>query len=164
MKHSRISRFAILPVLVLGFLGLTGCDDNDDITGTGGALATLLVDAPTSAVSGQPFDVAVRVTAVGVTNVQDGLVLATLPPPLAVTAVNASPGTSATFVNAGGGAVVTWDLNTLDSNTQSTLHITTTGTLAAGEPARTVTVLAALTADGISPGDAQAQDAVQLMP
>ena len=164
MIGSRISRLWILPVLVIGLSGLTGCDDSDDVTGTGGALATLLVDAPTSAVSGQPFDVAVRVTAVGVTNVQDGLVLMTLPPPLSVTAVSASPGTSATFVNAGGGALVTWDLNTLDSNTQSTLHITTTGTLAAGEPARTVTVLAALTADGISPGDAQAQDAVQLMP
>ena len=55
-------------------------------------------------------------------------------------------------------------LNTLDSNTQSTLHITTMGMLAAGEPARSVTVQAVLTADGIPPGDADAQDAVQLMP
>ena len=164
MKFFRMSRMALVPALLLGFLGVTGCSDENDVTGTGGALATLVVDAPTSAVSGQPFDVAVRVSAVGVANVQDGLVLTTLPPPLSVTAVNASPGTSATFINAGGGAVVTWDLNTLDSNTQSTLHITSTGTLTAGEPARTVTVLAAMTADGISPGDAQAQDAVQLMP
>lgn len=164
MKSFRVSRLAI-PVLVLGLLGLAGCNDENDITGTGGALATLLVDAPSSAVSGQPFDVAIRVTAVGVNNVHNGRVEVTLPAPLSVTAVSASPGTSGTFSNtAGGGAQATWMLNTLDSNTQSTLHITTVGVLAAGEPARSVTVQAVLTADGIPPGDADAQDAVQLTP
>ncbi len=165
MIRPRIARLAIFPALALAILGLTGCDDNNDISGSGGALATMMVDAPDSAVSGQPFDIAIRTNAIGIENIHNGRVQVTLPAPLSVTAVSASPGTSATFANTtGGGAQVTWELNTLDSNTQSTLHITTTGALAPGEAARSVTVQAVMTADGISAGDVDAQDALQLMP
>ncbi|HTO88479.1 MAG TPA: hypothetical protein VMR54_13245 [Thermoanaerobaculia bacterium] len=92
------------------------------------------------------------------------VVLVTLPTPLTVNSVLPSGGTDATFDNASSGATVTWNLNTLDSNTQSTLRITTIGMLAPGDAARTVTVQASMTADGIRPGDAVAQKNIQLMP
>lgn len=165
MKDFRVSRFLLLPILVFGVLGLAGCNDENDITGTGGALATLTVDTPDSAQSGQPFNVEIRALAIGVTNVRNGRVQVTLPTPLTVTALDPSAGTTATFSNsAGGGAQVTWVLNTLDSNTQSTLQITAMGVLAPGEAARSITVQAVLTADGISAGDADAEDVLQLRP
>ncbi len=146
-------------------LGLVACNHNNDIAGTGGALADLIVDAPDSAQSGASFDVAVRATAVGVTGVHNGHVDVTLPAPLTVEAADASPGTSATFSGAsGGGAQVSWNLGTLDSNTQSTLHITTRGSLASGAAAQTLTVQATMTADGIAPGDLVAHDDVRLVP
>jgi hypothetical protein len=145
-------------------LGLVACKNND-VTGTGGALASLTVDAPDSAHSGVSFDIAVRALAIGVTNVHNGHVDVTLPAPLTVSAVDASAGTTASFTNStGGGAQVSWNLGTLDSNTQSTLHITAAGTLAAGSAPQTLTVRATLTADGIRPGEAVADDNVQLIP
>ncbi len=164
MKRSS-ARLFTLPSLLFALLALGGCNDNNDVAGTGGALASLNLDAPDSAVSGQSFTTDVRATAIGVTNVHNGHVQVTFPAPLSVTAVDASAGTTATFTNTtGGGAQVAWDLNTLDSNTQSTLHITTMGTLAAGSAAQSLTVQAVLTADGIGAGDADAQDSIQLMP
>jgi hypothetical protein len=161
MKSLRLLRFAIPAVLVMG---LAACNEND-VTGTGGALATLTVDTPDSATSGQVFNVQVSALAIGVTNVQNGLVQVTLPAPLQVTGVNASAGTTATFSNsAGGGAQVTWTLNTLDSNTQSNVEIATTGVLAPGSAPTMVTVQASLTADGISSGESVSQDAVELRP
>ena len=88
-----------------------------------------------------------------------------MPVPLTVSAVDDSAGTTASFTNStGGGAQVSWNLGTLDSNTQSTLHITATGTLAAGAAAQTLTVRATLTADGIGAGEVVAEDNVQLLP
>jgi hypothetical protein len=55
-------------------------------------------------------------------------------------------------------------LNTLDSNSQSRLHIQTMGMLPMGSSAQTLTVRASLTADGIRNGDAVANDSLQLMP
>ena len=87
----------------------------------------------------------------------------TLPAPLRVDSVEASSGTSATFSNGAGSATVTWMLGTLDSNSQSRLHIHVTGTL----PARrrcSLTLRASLTADGLRPGDAVAEKTLKLMP
>jgi uncharacterized protein DUF11 len=140
------------------------CSDHSDVTSSGAALARLSVDAPDSVASGQAFNVDVKSLNVGVTNIRNGVVLVTLPAPLTVNSVLPSGGTDATFDNASSGATVTWNLNTLDSNTQSTLRITTMGMLAPGEAARTVMVQASMTADGIRPGDAVAQKNIQLMP
>ena len=55
---------------------------------------------------------------------------------------------------------MTWELNTLDSKTQSTLHITTTGALAPGRPPDPDGP-GRQTADGISVGEVDADDALQ---
>ena len=101
---------------------------------------------------------------VGVQGIHNGSVTVSLPAPLRVHSVEPSPGTQATFSNGGVGATVTWTLNTLDSNTQSTLRINTTGTLLPGQPAQTLRIQGSMTADGIQAGDAMAFDDVQLMP
>jgi hypothetical protein len=160
----RLVRFLRLGVPALLLAGAFACSKSNDITGTGGALARLSVDAPNSAVSGQAFNVDVKALNIGVTNVHNGMVQITLPAPLTVDSLVASLGTTAIFRNGSSGAAVTWTLNTLDSNTQSTLRIGTTGALAPGEAARTVTVQAMMTADGIKSGDAVARKDVQLMP
>src|SRR5262249_34584974 len=78
--------------------------------------------------------------------------------------VDASPGTQATFSNASG-ATVSWTLNTLDSNSSSTVHINVTGMLPAGSPTpMSLTLRASLTADGVAPGDAVATATVMLNP
>jgi hypothetical protein len=159
MKFPRFLRIA-LPVLAVALAA--GCSDSNDVTGSGGALARLSVNAPGSAVSGVGFNVEIRALNVGIEGIHNGVVTITLAAPLAVNSVAASPGTSATFSNAASGATVTWTLNTLDSNTSSDLQIAVTGTLPAGENARTVRVEASMRADGINPGDAVAFDDVQL--
>jgi len=159
MKLSRFLRFAIPAVLLAG---AAACGDSNDVTGSGGALARLSVDAPASATSGQPFDVDVDALNIGVEGIHSGVVQITLASPLVVNSVTPSPGTQATFSNSASGATVTWTLNTLDSNTQSDLRINATGTLLAVENARTVRVQASMTADGINAGDAVAFDDVQL--
>ena len=78
------------------------------------------VDAPDSATSGQNFDIHVTAQDIGVQNVQNGVVTVTLPSPLTVVSLNAESGTTATF----SGSTVTWNLGTLDANTQSELTIT----------------------------------------
>jgi hypothetical protein len=144
--------------------GAVACSDSSDVTGGNGALGRVAVSAPDSATSGIAFNADVNATNVGVQGIHNGMVTVTLPPPLTVNSVDPSPGTQATFSNAGGGATVTWTLNTLDSNTQSTLRINTTGTLLAAQPAQTLRIQASMTADGINAGDAVAFDDVQLMP
>ena len=118
MAASRWFRRALLPLIVAGF---AACN-NDDVSGTGGALARLEMDMPDTVRSGVPFDAGASAAAVGVENVHDGIVTVTLPAPLRITDVTASPGTSATFSNVGL-ATVTWTLHTLDSNTRSTITI-----------------------------------------
>ncbi len=51
-----------------------------------------------------------------------------------------------------------WDLRTLDSNSQSRIDITTMGVLGATEGTKRLTVVASMTAQGINPGDAIAQE------
>ena len=159
MNVSRILRFAI-PALLLGVV--SSCKDSDTATAPG-ALANVTMNAPSSAASGQSFVIDLAATAVGVSNVQNGQVTVTLPSPLSVVSLDASSGTSATFSN-GSGASVSWTLGTLDANSQSTLHVTASGSLASGSPAQTLTLGAVLTATGIPAGDATAQTNVQLMP
>jgi Domain of unknown function DUF11 len=144
---------------VAAVLALAACNHTDTTTAPG-ALANVTINAPDSARSGQAFTVDLAATAVGVNNVQNGQVTVTLPSPLTATAVDASSGTSATI----SGATVTWTLGTLDSNSQSTLHVTTMGTLPPGGAAETLTIQAMLTATGNAPGDATASNSMQLMP
>jgi hypothetical protein len=159
MRASRWFRMALLPLVVAGF---TACN-NDDVSGTGGALARLEMDMPDTVRSGVPFDAGASAAAVGVENVHDGVVTVTLPAPLRVTDVTASPGTSATFSNVGL-ATVTWTLHTLDSNTRSTITIYATGTLPPGAGEQLLTAQAAMTADGISLGELVANDSFVLAP
>jgi hypothetical protein len=152
----------LLPAALLA--GALACSDSTDVTGTSGALGRLEVRAPDSATSGVAFNVDLNATNVGVQGIHNGVVQVTLPPPLLVNSVEPSPGTQATFSNAGAGSTVTWTLNTLDSQTQSTLRINTTGTLLAAQPAQTLRVQGSMTADGIAAGDAVAFKDIQLMP
>ena len=159
----RVSR-GVLASLFLALLGLiAACNDNNDVTGTGGALVRLNVDAPDSATSGQPFNVNLTTQNIGVTNVRNGVVTVTLPSPLTVVSVNADSGTSATFSNSGSGATATWQLNTLDSNSSSNLTIQAMGTLTPGAANLPIAIQAQLTADGINPGQSVATDTVTLM-
>ena len=149
-KTSSLVRGARVAFLAASLAAVAACHHNNDVAGTGGALASLTVDAPDSAHSGANMDIAIRALNIGVSGVHNGHVDITLPAPLTVSAVDASPGTSATFSNTtGGGASVSWTLNTLDSNTQSTLHITSSATVTTTQM---VTVRATLTADGIRAG------------
>jgi hypothetical protein len=121
-------------------------------------LASITVTAPATAKSGQSFTIDVNATKVGVQGVHNGMVTVTIPAPLTVTAVDPSAGTTATFTSGS----VSWNLGTLDSNSNSTLHITVVGTLPSGSTGQMLTVQASLMADGIRAGDAVAQDTVQL--
>jgi Domain of unknown function DUF11 len=161
MKWSRLLGFA-LPIALLA--GVVACGDSTDVTGANGALGRLEVRGPDSATSGIAFNVDVTATNVGVQGIHNGIVQVTLPAPLNVNSVEPSPGTQATFSNGGGGSTVSWTLNTLDSNTQSTLRINTTGVLLPGQPAQTLRVQASMTADGINAGDAVGFKDIQLMP
>ncbi|HJW14433.1 MAG TPA: hypothetical protein VJ776_07040 [Thermoanaerobaculia bacterium] len=150
--------------LAAGLLGLTAgaCNDNSDTTTANLSVVRLTVDAPDTAKSGTNFGVQVRALNAGVAGVHDGHLTVTLPSPLTVISVAAPPGTSATFTNGASGGSVDWTLGTLDSNSQVKLDITTMGLLAPTEATRRLTVLAAMTAQGINPGDAVAQDDVTL--
>ncbi|MEO8432782.1 MAG: hypothetical protein ABI592_14830 [Acidobacteriota bacterium] len=159
MREHRLLRLA----LPLGFLlAVLACKDGDTTTAPG-AVANVTLDGPSSTKSGQVFTIEVAALNIGINSVKNGRVDVTLPAPLVVNSVEASSGTSATFLN-GSGGVVTWNLNSLDSNSQSRLHVHATGTLPAGSAAQTVTVRASLTADGIRPGDAVANRDLQLTP
>jgi hypothetical protein len=152
-------RFAV-PALLL--LGAAACK-NSDTTTAPGAIASVALDSPSSVRSGDAFTIDVSAVSVGINNVRNGRVDVALPAPLQVHSAEASSGTSATFSN-NAGATVVWTLNTLDSNSQSRLHIGVTGVLAAGSPAVTLPLRATLTADGVRAGDAVAERNVQLTP
>jgi hypothetical protein len=69
-------------------------------------------------------------------------------------------GTDASFA----GNTVTWNLNTLDSNTSSELVINVTGALPPGAPSANLTVQASMIADGIPSGDLVVSEDLTLMP
>jgi hypothetical protein len=161
MKYSRLFCIA----LGIGVaLFASACRDNDEVTSANFSLVRLSVDAPDTARSGSSFGVEVRALNVGVAGVHDGHLTVTLPSPLTVISVEAPAGTSATFFNGASGGTVDWNLGTLDSNSQSKLEITAMGLLSPSEATRKVTVAATMTAQGIKPGDAVAQDDVTLTP
>ncbi len=116
---------------------------------------------PDTVNSGVPFDAGASAAAIGVENVHDGVVTITLPAPLRITGVTASPGTSATFSNAGL-ATVTWTLHTLDSNTRSTLTIHAMAALPPGVDDQLLTAQASMVADGIGFGELVANDSFVL--
>ena len=130
------------------------------MTGSGGSLASLNLDVPDQVQSGTPFDIGVSTTAIGVQNVQNGVVTITLPAGVTATSVDAEAGTSASI----SGSTVSWTLNTLDSNTSSTLTIHATGSLPAGTPDQNLQVMASMTADGINNGELTATEDFTLMP
>ena len=159
MKRARTAGFAFPAALLLA-ITVSAC--RDDTTTAPGAIANVTFDAPDSAHSGESVLVDVRAVNVGINNVHNARVDVTLPAPLHVDSVEVSDG-SATFSNGAAGATVTWMLGTLDSNSQSRLHIHVTGTLP-GPTAMSLTLRASLTADGVHAGDAVAQKALLLMP
>ena len=143
-------------------LGLLACEDSKTTTAPG-ALASITFNAPDSVASGQGFTVDVSAMNVGINNIRNARVDITLPAPLTVISVEASPGTSATFSN-GSGSSVGWTLGSLDSNSQARVHIQTLGVLPAGAGAMSLSLSAMLTADGVRPGDAVAHATIQLTP
>ena len=161
MYIGRILRLA-LPTAVI--LSLAWCSDDDTVTSSGGALVRIAVAAPDSARSGQPFGIRIETQNVGVTNVHNGMVSVTLPAPLTILSLDASSGTSATFANTGTGARASWNLNTLDSNSQSVLTVQAVGALAAGQPTQRLTIEASMTGEGVKAGDAVARDDMNLTP
>ena len=161
MKMRKLLRLVLPVALVLGFVG---CDDDDDVTGSGQSLARVSVDAPDSARSGEEFDLRITAENIGISGIRDGRVDITLPLPLLVVGLSPSAGTNATFSNGLTGGRVTWDLGTLDSNSQSRLTIRAAGILPAGQGSTRVTIEASLSAQGISPGEAVARDDMTINP
>ena len=159
----RLTRLVLASLVFASLALVAACKGSNDVTGTGGALVRLAVDAPGTARSGQQFNVDLTAQNVGVTNVRNTAVTVTLAAPLAVNAVNADAGTTATFANTANGATVSWQVNVLDSNSTSRLTIQAVGTLAPGAPNLPVAIRAQLTADGIAPGDSVADATVTLM-
>jgi hypothetical protein len=155
-----------LSVLRLGIafsllVGAIGCNDDDnDVTGSRGSLVSLDVDAPSFAQSGVEFGIQVNAANVGFSNIRNGRVTVTFETPLSPRSVDASAGTTATI----SGSSITWDLGTLDSNTRSHIDVRALGTLSPGESSRSARVRAELTAQGISVGDAVADDFVTITP
>jgi hypothetical protein len=145
---------------VVAFLLLASAACHDETTTAPGAIANVRIDAPDSVHSGQSFVIDVSAVNVGINNIHNGQVQVTVPAPLQVSSVEASAGTSASSSN----GTVSWTLNTLDSNSQSRLHVNTVGALLPGSAAQNVTVRAVLTADGVGPGDAVAEHTIQLTP
>jgi hypothetical protein len=155
-------RILCLAAGLVGLVAIGACSDNSDTTTANLSVVRLTVDAPDTAKSGANFGVQVRALNAAVAGDHDGHVAVTLPLPLTVLSVQAPAGTSAAFSNGAFGATVDWNLGTLDSNSQSTLDITTMGLLSPSEATKKLTVVATMTADGLKPGDAVAQDDVTL--
>jgi len=156
MRSSRIFRLAVPAIVAMSWIAC----HNSDTTTAPGSLANVTVTAPGSSGSGQSFTVNVAATAVGINTVQNAVVTVMIPAQCTVTSLDAASGTSAT----NNGGTVTWTIGSLDSNSQSQLHIAVTGTLPAGSGAQTVTFQATLTANGISAGSAVASASVQINP
>lgn len=158
MQFSRWVRTSLLLALPLVMFGAVACDDDNDVSGGNGALASLNMDVPESVNSNTPFDINLTATAIGVQNVDNGVVTITVPAPLAISDVTAEAGTSASV----SGNTVTWQLNTLDSNTSSELNIHVMGALPSGSPSQNLTIQATMVAEGIPSGDLVASESITL--
>lgn len=154
-------RAAVPLVLVLA---LVACGDDAAVTGSNGSLGRVEIDAPGSAKTGDVFEVQVKALNIGVSNIRNGRIDATFGVPLAILSVDASPGTSASFSNGPTGGRITWDLGTLDSNSESRLTVQAVGVLAPAAGSRTATIEASLTGQSIGAGDAVASDTVTINP
>jgi hypothetical protein len=156
-----MNKLAISAAAVLMLAAALGCNDDDnDVTGSRGSLVSLDVDAPSFAQSGVEFGIQVNAGNVGFSNIRNSRVTITFETPLSPRSVDASAGTTATI----SGTSVSWDLQTLDSNTRSHIDVRVVGTLSAGENSRSARVHAELTGQGISGGDAVADDFVTITP
>jgi hypothetical protein len=156
-----MNKLAISAAAVLMLAAALGCNDDDnDVTGSRGSLVSLDVDAPSFAQSGVEFGIQVNAGNVGFSNIRNSRVTITFETPLSPRSVDASAGTTATI----SGNTVSWDLQTLDSNTRSHIDVRVVGTLSAGENSRSARVRAELTGQGISGGDAVADDFVTITP
>lgn len=155
-----VSRLRPGAIVLLLALGSWACGDDNDVAGTRGALAALNVDAPSFAQSGVEFGVAIDAANVGVSNVREGRVEITFESPLAPVSASPSTGTTASV----SGDRVTWNLETLDANSRSTLQVRVVGHLPAGQASRSARIRAELTAIGISAGEAVATDFVTVTP
>lgn len=161
MKKLRNLRLALPVVLVLG---LVACDDDDDVTSSNSSLARVSVDAPDSAKTGDEFEVQITAENIGVSNIRNGHVDINFPTPLTVVGVGTSAGTNATFTNGLSGGRASWDVGTLDSNSQSRLIVRTVGVLLPGQGATRVTIEASLTGQAIDAGDAVAREEMTISP
>jgi hypothetical protein len=156
-----MNKLAISAAAVLMLAATLGCNDDDnDVTGSRGSLVSLDVDAPSFAQSGVEFGIQVNAGNVGFSNIRNGRVVITFETPLAPRSVDASAGTTATI----SGSSVSWDLGTLDSNTRSHIDVRVVGMLSPGENSRSARVRAELTGQGISGGEAVADDFVTITP
>jgi hypothetical protein len=161
MQKLRFLRFALPIALVLG---LVACDDDDDVTGSNRSLARVSVDAPDAARTGDEFEVQITAENIGLSNIRNGHVDINVPTPLAVVGVGTSAGTNATFSNGLSGGRVSWDLGTLDSNSQSRLIVRTVGILLPGQGSAQVTIEASMTGQSIDAGDAVAREEMTINP
>ena len=160
MRKPRVFRLAFgLAALV----PLLACHDNAEVTTANLSIVRLMVDVPDFVKSGAQFGAQVRALNVGLAGVHESHVTVKLPAPLTILSVSAPKGSSATFTNTLSGGTVTWDIGSLDSNSQEKLDIQTMGVLPPTESTRRLTVVASMVADGIKPGDAAAQDDVTLV-
>ena len=161
MRCPRFLVFVFCAALAVSFAACH--DDNSDVTAANQSLVRLSVDTPGTAKSGSSFGVQVRALNVGLAGIHNSHVSVTIPAPLTVLSVTAPSGTNATFSNGPSGANVEWDFGTLDSNSESKLDITVMGVLAPTESTKKLTIVAQMTAQGISPGNAVAQSDVTLI-
>lgn len=160
MKNAPFLRVALTVSLILGSVA---CNE-EEVTGSRGSLVHVEIDAPSSARSGENFEVRVHANNIGISNVDRAHMDITLPPPLMVLSVSAETGTTASVSNTASGARISWELNTLDSNTESSLTIRALGVLPPGAGSRRLTIEGSLTGRRIDPGDAVARDEMDLTP
>ena len=160
MKNAWFVRIALPASLILGSLA---CNE-DEVTGSRGSLALVEIDAPSSARSGESFEIRVEANNIGISNIDRAHMDITLPPPLMVLSVSAETGTTASVSNTASGARISWELNTLDSNTESRLTIQAVGVLPPGAGSRRLTIEGSLTGRRIDPGDVVARDEMDLTP
>ena len=158
-----IRRFIPLGFALASLLALVACGDNDEVTGSGQSFARLVLDVPNEVRSGETFTTRFDAENVGLHDIENVAVVVALPAPLrAVSVSEDGPGT-AVFSNDSSGGHVTWTIGTLDANEDLTLRITTTGTLAASESSRKVTVTGTMSGDGIDAGDLDTEEEITIV-
>jgi hypothetical protein len=152
-------RRLILSLIGAAAVATLACN-NDDLTGSGGSLARIAVNAPNSVASGDVFTVEIDADNIGFDDITYGSVDITMEPPLQVVSLMALDGTSATFT----GGTIAWTLNTIDPNSNRQLLVQAQGVLAAGAPAVSSQIRASMVGEGIGPGELVTTDSVVVNP